>query len=70
MGIAGAVHVWPKALAIGDGAYASLFAQNVVGLAACFGLYGVGVALEAARARGGVVASRYFQPAEVPAEEP
>jgi hypothetical protein len=70
VGVAGAAHFWPKALAIGSGAYASLLGQNVLGLAACFAMYGLGVALEAARARGGVDASRYFQPAEVPAEEP
>lgn len=69
VGIAGAAHLWPKALAIGNGAYAPLLGQNVVGLAACFAMYGVGVALEVAKARGEAVAASYFQPAEVPVEE-
>jgi hypothetical protein len=70
VGVAGAVHLWPKALAIGNGAYASLLGQNVLGLAACFAAYGVGVALEAAKARGEAIAPSYFQPAGVPVEEP
>ncbi len=69
-GVAGAAHVWPKALAVGQGAYASLLGQNVVGLAACFAMYGVGVALETVKTRGEVVAARYFQPVELPVEEP
>jgi SSS family solute:Na+ symporter len=70
VGIAGAAHAWPGALAIGSGAYASLLGQNVVGLAACFTAYSAGVALEAVRGRGGVVAARSFRPVEVRAEEP
>jgi hypothetical protein len=70
VGVAGAAHLWPKALAIGNGAYASLLGQNVVGLVASFAMYGIGVALEAVKARGEVIAPSYFQPAEVRVEEP
>ena len=70
VGVAGAAHLWPKALAIGNGAYASLLGQNVLGLAACFAMYGIGVAHEAAKARGEILAPSYFQPAEVRVEEP
>ncbi len=68
VGVAGVVGAWPAALALGSGANASLLGQNVFGLGACFVAYGVGLALEAARARSAEAAS-YFEPVAV-VEEP
>jgi hypothetical protein len=68
VGVAGVVGAWPAALALGSGANAALLGQNAFGLGACFVAYGVGLALEAARARS-AEATAYFEPIAV-AEEP
>jgi hypothetical protein len=68
VGVVGVVGAWPAALALGPGENAALLGQNVYGLAACFVAYGVGVALETARARSADAAG-YFEPVAT-AEEP
>jgi hypothetical protein len=68
VGVAGLVGAWPATLALGSGGNAALLGQNVYGLAACFLAYGVGLAVEAARARSAEAAA-YFEPVAV-AEEP
>jgi hypothetical protein len=68
VGVAGVVGSWPAALSLGSGANAALLGQNVLGLGACFVAYGVGLALEAARARS-AEAAVYFEPVAI-AEEP
>jgi solute:Na+ symporter, SSS family len=68
VGVAGVVGAWPVALALGSGANSALLGQNVYGLAACFVAYGIGLALEAARARSDDAAA-YFEPVAI-AEKP
>jgi hypothetical protein len=68
VGIAGLVGAWPAALALGSGGNRALLGQNVYGLAACFVAYGVGLALEAARARSAEAAA-YSEPVAI-VEEP
>ena len=53
---------WPPALAVGAGKYAALLGQNAWGLLACFGSYGLGVAVESVRARSQVPAREFFAP--------
>jgi solute:Na+ symporter, SSS family len=68
VGVAGVVGAWPVALALGSGANSALLGQNVYRLAACFVAYGIGLALEAARARSDDAAA-YFEPVAI-AEKP
>jgi hypothetical protein len=68
VGVAGLLGAWPAALAMVAGGSAALLGQNLYGLAACFGAYGLGLALDSARARS-ARASAYFEAVAV-AEEP
>jgi solute:Na+ symporter, SSS family len=60
VGIAALLARWPVALSIGSGKYASLLGQNAWGLLACAAAYGLGVAIESARARSAEPAPDFF----------
>jgi hypothetical protein len=60
IGIWALVAPWPAMLAIGSGKYAALLGQNLYGLLLCGTTYGLGVAVESARARALVVAPQFF----------
>jgi solute:Na+ symporter, SSS family len=60
IGIASLVGRWPALLSIGTGNYATLLGQNAWGLLACMAAYGIGVAIESARARTAALSSEFF----------
>ena len=60
VGIASLVARWPAAFSIGPGKYGPLLGQNAWGLLACAAAYGVGVAIESARARSVERAAEFF----------
>jgi len=60
VGIAALLARWPVALSIGSGKYAALLGQNAWGLLACAAAYGLGVAIESARARSAEPAPDFF----------
>ena len=51
VGITSIVARWPAALSVGTGRYAALLGQNAWGLVGCAAAYGLGVAIDSARAR-------------------
>jgi len=51
IGVSSLLTHWPAMLSIGTGKYAVLLGQNAWGLLACVAAYGLGVAIESARAR-------------------
>ena len=63
VGVLGALGLWPKALAIGDGANAGLLGENAFGLVLCGSAYALGVLWETSRAPVvASVAQEYFEP--------
>ena len=60
VGIASLAARWPAALSIGTGHYAALLGQNAWGLLGCAAAYGLGVAIESARAPSVQPAAEFF----------
>ena len=50
VGILAVAGLWPSTWKLGNGSSGALLAQNAFGLLACFAVYGLGLALETARA--------------------